>query len=78
MEEFNKFQKLKLKPIKLKELLFESKLKLEVNNIKTESQNIKSRNKQDNLYYNNPFLNTLNSTSLSKMNRLLSVDASSI
>ena len=73
MEEFNKFQKLKLKPIKLKELLFESKLKLEVNNnkVKKESKNIKSRNKQDNLYYNNPFLNTLNSTGLSKNNKTI-------
>ena len=71
MKVSNKFQKVKLKPIKLKQLLFETKLKLEIKNNKiiTERQSIKSRNIKDNINYNNIFLNTLNSTNLSNKNK---------
>ena len=70
MDYIDKSQKLKLKPIKISELLFKNRLKTDINiyNIKTERSNDKARNKFINLGYKNPFLNTINNTSLYKNN----------
>ena len=72
MEEFNKSQKIKLKPIKLKELLYRNKLKPEsnkINNIKTERPNIITRNKRNIINLKNPYKNTLNTTYLLNHNK---------
>ena len=71
MDEFNISQKLKLKPIKLRDLVFKNKVKATINYIKTERINIKSRNKLYNFKMKNPFLNTLNTTYLSKHNKTI-------
>ena len=66
MDESNKSQKIKLKSIKLSEILYKNKLRREIINHKTERINIKSRNTLDNLKIINPLINTVNTTSISK------------
>ena len=66
MDESNKSQKIKLKSIKLSEILYKNKLRREIINHKTECINIKSRNTLDNLKIINPLINTVNTTSISK------------
>ena len=70
MDYIDKSQKLKLKPIKISELLLKNRLKTDINiyNIKSERSNNKTRNKFINLGYKNPFLNTINNTSLYQNN----------
>ena len=63
MDESNKSQKIKLKSIKLSEILYKNKLRREIINHKTERINIKSRNTLDNLKIINPLINTVNTTS---------------
>ena len=71
MDQENKQEKLKLKQIKLSEILFQDKLNPDFNiyNIKTERPNIKSRNKLLCVNNKNNFLNTLNTTYLYKRNK---------
>ena len=71
MDEINKSQKFKLKPIKLKDLLFKNNLRIEGNNIKTERPNKNSRNRLYSLNDKKHILNTLNSTYLSKNNKTI-------
>ena len=69
MDEINKYRKLKLKRIRLSEIILKNKLKSDTDsyNIKTERPNIKSRDK---FIINNksPYLNILNTTYLYKKN----------
>ena len=69
MDEINKYRKLKLKRIRLSEIILKNKLKSDTDsyNIKTERPIIKSRDK---FIINNksPYLNTLNTTYLYKKN----------
>ena len=71
MDEINKSQKIKLKPIRLKDLLFNYKLRIETNNIKTERPIQNSRNYLYSINKKKPALNTLNSTFLSKNNKTI-------
>ena len=71
MADIDESQKLKLKPIKISELLFKNRLNKDISiyNIKTERSNNKTQNKFNIFGLNNPFLNTMNNISLYKNNK---------